>query len=159
MANIAATDVAISLLPTRSATNLGSVHPVDTIGKQHVVLARLSISATAGLAYPSSGGIPLPTRGLATGPGDNSYGMVRNVSHLIIVDAPMRPSSTRAVVWRYDQANHAIRGYQAPGFASGIGPTEGQTATGLSELPTTWKPSFGAVTGSSLDFIVQVWGW
>jgi hypothetical protein len=155
MGAIAVTDVNVSLLPTADPAGV-QPNQVTIQGKQKVVRARFSISATKALTYPSSGGIPLPTWNLPSGNGDVSFGMVRNVSHVVFYDYPGKPSAGGGVMWRYDSSNHTIRGF---------GPNNVTTfpaaanVTGMSELPTTWSPSFGNPSGSSLDFYAMVYGW
>lgn len=158
MAAISATDVRISLLPTASPAG-AQPNQVIIQGKQKVVRFKAEISATKGLTYPSSGGIPLPTWNLSGGAGDVSYGMVRNLSHVIFNDLgnavlASDPNQTQAL-FKYDSVGHVIRGFWETHTTSAANPS----ATGFAELPTTWKPSMGTRAGQPLTFYGVAYGW
>jgi hypothetical protein len=159
MAAIAVTDVRVELLPTANPAGAQPADQVVIMGKLKMSRVRFSISATKGLAYPSSGGIPLPTFKAAGINGDSSFGMVRNVSHVKFYDlgsavAPTDPNQTQAL-FKYDATNHVIRGF----WESHATSTPNASATGFVELPTTWKPSFGTRGGLPLTFTAEVYGW
>lgn len=51
------------------------------------------------LTYPATG-VPLPTY--------ENWGMTRNIDYIIITDM----GSGDGLVWKYDQANHVLEGYE-----------------------------------------------
>ena len=107
--------------------------------KQRTCFVKLTMSATQGLTYPSSGGIPLPT----------TLGMVRNVSYVNLVQAGNAVSG-QGVAWNYYVSSHAIRGFW-------LGPTTQSAASALTELPTTWQPS--DMDAGGVVFYVEAKGW
>ena len=77
-------------------------------------------------AYPTSGGIPLPT----------TLGMTRNIDYVILygVGHTSTGMATGMPVWTYAPTSHSVVGWK-------MGPTA-QTAGGmLDELATTWTPT------------------
>jgi hypothetical protein len=159
MGAITATDCRISLLPTANPAG-AQPNQVLILGKQKQVRFKVEISATKALTYPSSGGIPLPTWNLSGGNGDVSYGMVRNVSHVIMQDMgmavlPTDPNQKQAM-FKYDSQSHVIRGFWETNLASSAALPD---ATGFAELPTTWKPSMGTRGGLPLTFFGVAYGW
>lgn len=110
--------------------------------KQRTCRVKLALSATQGLTYPSSGGIPLPT----------TLGMRRNVDYVNIIQ-PLHGGGAgpaNSYLWAYQVSSHSIRGYQAAASDAAV-------ATGFAELPTTWKPSLGV--GTAPVMYVESKGW
>jgi len=162
MAAIAVTDVQIHILPTANPAGAQSADQIIYVGKMKMSRVKFSISATKALTYPSSGGIPLPTFNATQKNGDSSFGMVRNVSHINFysMGGGYHPSAANRseVHWKYDARNHVIRGHWITNLASNATLPD---ATGMTELPTTWKPSMSAPSGAdqTLDFYAEVYGW
>lgn len=69
------------------------------------------------LTYPS-GGVPLPAFA--------SWGMKRDLEYIILTDA----NDASGILWKYDQANIKLRGYEVGGIA-------GQTFTGTANVGTS----------------------
>ena len=118
--------------------------------KERVVRAALTLAN--GGTYPSSGGMALPSRG--------QFGMTSYVSSVVFYEEPVKPSAGNGVVWKYASTSKptapakdigVLRGFWSP-------PTAYDGVTGLSELPTTWFPSFLAADPGPV-FYVEVKGW
>lgn len=89
------------------------------------------------LTYPS-GGVPLPAAA--------SFGMVRNIDFIVITDA----NDAAGIVWKYDQANHKLRGYiqGAVISAAGSGTLDDHPLDGTADplAAADRQPSNGAVS-------------
>ena len=142
MANVTSSDWTISLLPTGGS----HMEQVWIKGKTRTSYVRFDLSATQGLAYPSSGGIPVPTFNATSNSGDTSYGMRRNINHMKMINAP-----AGGVNWQFIATDKAIRGYW------GLYPTAAGGPTFLSELPTTLNVSEIDTNGISFTFEVEGW--
>lgn len=75
------------------------------------------------LTYPANG-VPMPTRG--------NLGFKRNVEYLIVTDG----NDASGLIWKYDQANHKLRAWQAPArtHAHDLKVIGGQAATTTNEV-------------------------
>jgi len=106
------------------------------------------------LVYPSSGGIPLPTRLATTAAGDTSYGMVRNLSYLRYEGEIFTSTGLRVndVVWKYDVTSHSMRAFQTQFTTAGPG-----GVTEILEAATTWKATLGGNMIHSLVFTAVGW--
>lgn len=119
-------------------------------GKKRYARAALTLSGTQALTYPSSGGIPLPSRG--------KFGMVRQVDSVIFYEPAVRPSSID-INWKWKTTAAATSPNREMGAMLGYwaeNPTAAGGPSGFVELPTTWTPSVIAV---SPVFYVEVKGW
>lgn len=83
------------------------------------------------LTYPS-GGIPMPVAG--------NLGMKRNVDFLTVFDE----NDASGIVWKYDAANHKLRGYVMTNHAHVF-----QIASGAPAATGSGAAGISAVTGSS----------
>lgn len=110
-------------------------------GKKRHARVLLTLSATAALSYPATGGIPLPT----------TMGMHRNIDYVHIIEDINAPSSG-GILWKYFATLHAVRGYWGQGATS----TANAAPTHFAELPTTWNPS---ETTLSPQFLMVAVGW
>jgi hypothetical protein len=132
MANLAATD----WTETVEERNIEGKHKRNRV--------KLVLSVTTANAYPTSGGIPLPT----------TMGMVRNIDYVNIIQPPTLSGATGPMpqyLWAYDRENHGLRGWSmAATQYTGA-------ATALPELPTTWKPSLGYAAAPVM--YVEAVGW
>lgn len=86
MADLASTDVTVTVEERRIE------------GKKRLNRVKITFGDGA-LTYPANG-VPLPDF--------SSFGMKRNLDYLILTD----PGSGDGLVWKYDQANTKLRGYE-----------------------------------------------
>jgi hypothetical protein len=162
MALMQVSDALVLPLPTKGTTaGGGSLHPGYVIGKIREVRIRVDYSATESLAYPSSGGIPLPTYGTAVSlikvGADASYGMVRNLDYLQLDGWSGGPSGTpgNRIHWQWNINDHALRGYAETGATS----TADAAPTFMGELPTTWNVSEASGSATHISFFFTARGW
>lgn len=151
MADLAATDLTLVVLPTDRAVVTSASQNVNTglTGAQGVIMGkqrmqRVRITLPSGPSVHASGGIPLPTFG-ATTPG-NMWGMVRNLDYVVLIGENV-PAAGQHFLWKYHPGSHSIAGYHMAATAySGV-------ATGFPVLPTTWSPA------TTYEWTFQAWGW
>jgi|TARA_Y100000310_G_scaffold231529_2_gene234115 hypothetical protein len=106
-------------------------------------------NASSGNAYPTSGGIPLPT----------TMGMVRNIDYIILTGYGhiTTGNPTSFVRWLYAATMHSLIGYQPLYTFTTAGPGEAGSATTFKELATTWTPT--VATPTPPVFYVEAVGW
>ncbi len=160
MAEYTASCFTITMLPTNPT---GIVHPEAhgfIVGKVRQTRVRIALdNAASAVTYPA-GGAPLPswnatTRGTN---GDPSYGMRRNLSHLIpIGEEHASVSRANDVLWKFAPSGAgpgSMRAYQSQQpttFPAAAGATE------LKEVPTTWSATLLTDKTPSWEFVAVGW--
>lgn len=143
-----------AVLPTDAAPSMGPTPNKYRIeNKQRITRVRLTLSnASDAAAYPTSGGIPLPS----FTPSDGfDYGMIRNLDYIQIYAYGQTGSGLVGAslggqpYWVYSPTSHSIHGY---GLATALASSQ----FGLNELSTQWTPT---LTGAGLVVYLEAHGW
>ena len=153
----------VDMLPTNTSASI--IHPEAhgfIVGKVRQTRVRLTLNnAASGLVYPP-GGVPLPTFNATTPAGESSYGMRRNLSHLIPVGESMASVSRRVdVIWKYAPSGGIgvmrafMSKYTVPTALAGTNPSV--HVTEMEEAPTTWSATLLTDKTPSFEFIAVGW--
>ena len=149
---LTATAWTLVVLPTDATPSMGPTPGKYRISeKTRITRVRAELTnASNGAAYPTSGGIPLPSFN-PTGTPVADWGMIRNLDYVVFQGVGHTASglATAVPVWQYNPTAHAILGFRA--LASNV-----STDQGLRELATTWTPTLAPF---NTVFFFEAKGW
>jgi len=165
---IGATSWNMAILPTPGAivtgqglqTNVAAGGQGIIFGKQRCVRVRMTLdNCQVNDAYPTSGGMALPSFMPAATDGSYDWGMIRNLDYVVMYGegAPYAATgnATGEPRWVYSPSLHAIMGFLS--VPTSIGPTPVATAVlGDAELTTSWEWDAG---GLHRIFYFTAYGW
>ena len=150
----------ITMLPTNPT---GIVHPEAhgfIVGKVRQTRVRVALDNAASGVVMGAGGAPLPSWNATTrgSNGDPSYGMRRNLSHLIPIGEE-QPTVSRAedVLWKYAPTGGGGAGTMRAYQQRGVSGQSAEVVTMFKEVATTWSATLMTDKTPSWNFIAVGW--
>lgn len=155
MVALSATAWSMAILPTPGAivtsagveTNVAAGGVGVILGKIRCVRVRMTMDNAADLsAYPTSGGVPLPSFEPAPSLGSYDWGMIRNLDYIVMYGRGHTASglaTQQQPFWEYSPTQHSMVGWEVlKTISASLGPTE---AVGPVELGTAWTPTLSPI--------------